>query len=52
MANLTPTNLKVAQAKLTGKFASNEMRLISANTYFRDFKTYSVHVAKLLGTKN
>tara|TARA_R100001244_G_scaffold9752_1_gene11837 strand:+ start:105 stop:1133 length:1029 start_codon:yes stop_codon:yes gene_type:complete len=33
MANLTPTNLKVAQAKLTGKFASNEMRLISANTY-------------------
>jgi hypothetical protein len=33
MANLTPTNLKVAQAKLQGKFASNEMRLISANTY-------------------
>ena len=33
MSNLTPTNLKVAQAKLTGKFASNEMRLISANTY-------------------
>jgi hypothetical protein len=33
MANLTPTNLKVAQAKLTGKFASNEMRIISANTY-------------------
>ena len=33
MANLTPTNLKVAQAKLTGKFASNEMRTISANTY-------------------
>jgi hypothetical protein len=33
MANLTPTNLKTAQAKLTGKFASNEMRIISANTY-------------------
>lgn len=33
MANLTPTNLKIAQSKLTGKFASNEMRLISANTY-------------------
>ena len=33
MAYLTPTNLKIAQAKLTGKFASNEMRLISANTY-------------------
>tara|TARA_R110000764_G_scaffold72464_4_gene148644 strand:+ start:973 stop:2001 length:1029 start_codon:yes stop_codon:yes gene_type:complete len=33
MANLTPTNFKTAQAKLTGKFASNEMRLISANTY-------------------
>jgi hypothetical protein len=33
MANLTATNLKTAQAKLTGKFASNEMRLISANTY-------------------
>jgi hypothetical protein len=33
MANLTPTNLKVAQAKLQGKFSSNEMRLISANTY-------------------
>jgi hypothetical protein len=33
MANLTPTNLKVAQSKLMGKFASNEMRLISANTY-------------------
>ena len=33
MANLTPSNLKVAQSKLTGKFASNEMRLISANTY-------------------
>lgn len=33
MANLTPTNFKTAQSKLTGKFASNEMRLISANTY-------------------
>lgn len=33
MANLTPTNLKTAQAKLQGKFASNEMRIISANTY-------------------
>ena len=33
MANTAPTNLKVAQAKLTGKFASNEMRVISANTY-------------------
>tara|TARA_R110000751_G_scaffold209763_3_gene313632 strand:- start:602 stop:1630 length:1029 start_codon:yes stop_codon:yes gene_type:complete len=33
MANLISTNLKTAQAKLTGKFASNEMRLISANTY-------------------
>ena len=33
MANLTATNLKAAQARLIGKFASNEMRLISANTY-------------------
>ena len=33
MANLTATNLKTAQAKLTRKFASNEMRLISSNTY-------------------
>jgi hypothetical protein len=33
MANLEITNLKVAQSKLTGRFASNEMRLISANTY-------------------
>mgnify|MGYP003634899386 FL=1 len=33
MANLTPTNFKTAQSKMMGKFASNEMRLISANTY-------------------
>ena len=38
MANLTPTNLKIAQSKLTGKFASNEMRLISANTYLEIIK--------------
>lgn len=33
MANSASTNLKVAQSNFTGKFASNEMRLISANTY-------------------
>ena len=38
MADLTPTNLKIAQAKLTGRFASNEMRLISANTYLEIIK--------------
>ena len=33
MANLDSTNLVLAQAKLQGKFASNEMRVINANTY-------------------
>lgn len=44
MANLTATNLKNAQAKLTGKFMSNEMRLLSANTYKSIIETTNIMV--------
>jgi hypothetical protein len=38
MANLTPTNVKIGQAQLTGRFATDEMRLISANTHLEIIK--------------
>lgn len=44
MANLASTNLKTAQARLTGKFAANEMRLISANTYKKIIENTSIMV--------
>ena len=45
MANLTPTNLKVAQSKLTGKFASNEMRSDFSKHLSIYHWTYSVHAS-------
>lgn len=52
MANLQATNLKVAQARLTGKFAANEMRLISANTYKSIIQNTAIMVPNYLDLRS